>query len=184
MRNVVLKSIEEVVFRANPTYEVVLFDRLPSEQTDMLSDLRKDPNLYGILRPREHPELGIKSVDRDTALLYFTLKEPGRLPAYIKPMLGDQCNQAIVELVLDGVLEIESHGKFVSGADASRLVYGEELRPVAPGNPCPAIDCSLEVRASSSDKRQHKALGTHVFLQSPARFPRVEAETSHTRCCC
>lgn len=40
----VLKPIVEAVFRANPHYELVLFDRLPTEQREVLSDLQKDPD--------------------------------------------------------------------------------------------------------------------------------------------
>ena len=44
--------------------------------------VRKDPDFYGILRPRpgEAAALGVKSVDRETALLFLTLREPGPLP--------------------------------------------------------------------------------------------------------
>ena len=119
----VLKSIMEATFRANPSYELVLFDRLPPEQQEVLTDLKKDPNFYGILYPRQSVGMNLKSVCRDTALLYYTLREPGRLPSYVKDSIGETCNQAISELVLDGVLEIESDGTFVSGSQAYHLIY-------------------------------------------------------------
>src|SRR5690242_20152557 len=122
MLNTALKNIEEANFRANPNYELVLFDRLSSDQREVLKDLQSDPDLFGILRPR-HADLGIKSVCRDTALLYFTLQQPGRLPSYVRAMFGDECNQAVAELVLDGVLEVENDDAFVSGADAYGLIY-------------------------------------------------------------
>jgi len=50
-----LNNIEESIFRANSAYELVLFDRLPPDQKELLDGLRKDPALYGILRPREGP---------------------------------------------------------------------------------------------------------------------------------
>ncbi|HEY6971561.1 MAG TPA: hypothetical protein VJA94_20290 [Candidatus Angelobacter sp.] len=118
-------DILELVFIANPNYELVLFDRLPAQQRKILKDLRKDPNFYGILRPLEKSSLGVKSVSRDTALLYFTLKEPGRLPEFVRATLGGQCNQEITRLVLDSVLAIERDGKFVSGPEAARLIFGE-----------------------------------------------------------
>jgi hypothetical protein len=49
------------------------------EQRTLLASLRHDPDHYGILRPRKPSGLGIKSVCRDTALLYLTLREPGAL---------------------------------------------------------------------------------------------------------
>ena len=104
MKNALSGNIQESVFRANPSYELVLFDRLPAEQREMLKDLQKDPNFYGILRPLENSGLGVKSVSRDIALLYLTLQHPGRLPEYVRATLGEQCEQEITRLVLDGVL--------------------------------------------------------------------------------
>ena len=124
MHRQALKPIEGATFRANPDYELVLFDRLPPEQQAILDGLRRDPDFYGVLRPRGATDLGIKSVCRDTALLYLTLREPGPLPNYVRGMLGGRCNQEVAELVLDGVLEIERDGAFVTRADAYELIYG------------------------------------------------------------
>ena len=118
-------DILELAFQANPNYELVLFERLPAEQRELLKDLRKDPNFYGILRPLDKSGLGVKSVSRDAALLYRTLKEPGRLPEFVRATLGDKCNQEITRLVLDSVLAVERGGKFVSGPEAARLIFGE-----------------------------------------------------------
>jgi hypothetical protein len=49
----------------------------------------------------------------------------------VQKSLGETCNQAIAELVLDGVLEIESDGTFVSGSQAYPLIYEE--RPFTQG---------------------------------------------------
>jgi hypothetical protein len=133
MQNISLKNIEAATFRANPNYELVLFDRLPLEQQEVLGSLQNDPDFYGILRSRQPSGLGIKSVCRDTALLYLTLQQAGQLPAYVKTMFGNECNQAIAELVLDGILEIEQNGTFVAGADAFGLIYGEDSSATAPG---------------------------------------------------
>jgi hypothetical protein len=133
MQNHGLKRIDEAIFRANRQYELVLFDRLPPDQKELLDGLRHDPDLYGILRPCGQSELGIKSVCRDTALLFFTLLEPGPLPGYVKASLAAQCNQEIAELVLDGVLEIERDGTFVSRADAFDLIYEEDRQGAQAG---------------------------------------------------
>jgi hypothetical protein len=132
-----LKDITGATFRANPDYELVLFDRLPPEQQVLLANLQKDSDLYGILCPRQASGLGVKSVGKDTALLYFTLQQPDVLPAYLRAQFGEECNQAIAELVLDGVLEIEQGaekgGTFVSGSDAYGLLYEERESANAPG---------------------------------------------------
>ncbi|HVG07951.1 MAG TPA: hypothetical protein VNM67_09610 [Thermoanaerobaculia bacterium] len=115
-------------FRANPSFELVLFDRLEPRERETLADLRKDPDFYGILRPREaSTTLGIKSVDRETALLFLTLREPGALPSYMRTMLGDGVLRVVARLVADAILEVEEtpgEPRFISGAPALAL-FGE-----------------------------------------------------------
>ena len=127
-------NVRDAVFLANPGYELVLFDRLPAEQRELLKDLQKDPDFYGVLRPLGTSTLGVKAVSRDTALLFLTLQQPGRLPEYARTILGETCDQAISRLVLDGVLALERDGKMIWGADAAACI-GDDDGPVAtPGN--------------------------------------------------
>jgi hypothetical protein len=123
-----VKSSPEILtrtFRASPAYELVLFDRLPDEQRRALADLAKDPDFYGVLRPREGSSgLTLKSADRDTALLFLTLREPGSLPAYAAAQLGEAAARVLGRFVADGVLEVERdelEGAFVSGPAAFDL---------------------------------------------------------------
>lgn len=121
-----MQSILRRDFRASPRYELVLFDRLSPGERETLAELRKDPSFYGVLRPREASAgLGFKSVDRDTALLFLTLREPGPLPGYVTEMLGAAAPRTVARLVADGVLEIGEGDGFVSGAAALALVGGE-----------------------------------------------------------
>jgi hypothetical protein len=123
MNDVLLRNIREAEFLANPEYKLVLFDRLSPEQQAAFQDLTKDPDFYGVLVGREGSTLSMKSVCRDTALLFLTLSQRGKLPSYVSASLGDKCNQAIAELVLDGVLEIAHEGRFVCGSEAYDLIY-------------------------------------------------------------
>ncbi|HEX5719536.1 MAG TPA: hypothetical protein VF179_25475 [Thermoanaerobaculia bacterium] len=119
-------ELDRRAFRANPAFELVLFDRLEPRERETLAELRKDPDFYGILRPRpgEAAALGVKSVDRETALLFLTLREPGALPSYMKTMLGDGALRVVARLVADAILEVEEDGRFISGAAALAL-FGE-----------------------------------------------------------
>jgi hypothetical protein len=123
-----LRNILDADFRANSQYQLFLFDRLPAEQQEVLRDLTKDPDFYGVLISQEGSTLNTKSVCRDTALLFYTLSQPGPLPAYVRATFGEKCNQAVAELVLDGVLEIAHDGRYVCGSEAYDLIYRE--RPV------------------------------------------------------
>jgi|GEM_PF-414633 len=138
--------------RANPRYELVLFDRLEPDLRQALASLEKEPGFYGVLRPSPsspggrgggwekrvgvmragetnspaNAGLGLKSVDRDTALLFLTLREPGPLPAYVRLMSGDGAARVVAQLVADGILEIAGgDGAFVSGATAFGLLWEE-----------------------------------------------------------
>src|SRR5690349_7608294 len=113
-------------FRANPAYELVLFDRLEPAVREALADLPKDPDFYGVLRPRDGGGLSVKSVDRETALLLLTLREPGPLPAYFKRVAGVEAERVVARLVADSILEIEAGAGFVSGAGAFDLFWERE----------------------------------------------------------
>lgn len=107
------------ILRANPGYELVLLDRMA---TGVRETIDGDGELYGVLHPRPDTDLELRTASSDTALLFLTLREPGPLPSYAHGQLGGQADRAISRLVLDGVLEIEHGGEFVSGARASELV--------------------------------------------------------------
>jgi hypothetical protein len=110
-------------FRSNPECDLVLFERLKPSQKKMLQDLQIDANFYGVLVAKDESNLVSKAIDRDTALLYFTLQKPGVLPQYVKEMPNRQITEDIARLVLDGILEIELNGKFISGFEAYNLIY-------------------------------------------------------------
>lgn len=125
-----MNEILQRIFRASPAYELVLFDRLPDGERLALADLARDPDFYGLLRPRDRATAGrtAKSADRDTALLFLTLREPGPLPAYAVAQLGEAAARVIARFVADGVLEVEHDGAFVSGPEALSLL----VRPAGP----------------------------------------------------
>lgn len=109
------------VFRIGSAYDLVVFDRLPLEEQAALADLRADPDLYGVLKPREGTGRTYRAIGRDTALLLLMLREPGPLPFFVWADDTTAAAEAISDLVLDGVLEIEEAGQFVSGPAAAAL---------------------------------------------------------------
>lgn len=127
------KNIEDATFQANPEYELVPFDHLVPEQREVLADLKKDPNLYGILRPRNQRGLAIKSISQDIARLLLALQQPGKLPNHVRVTLGDRYEQTVGALVLDGVFEVEQNGVFVSGPHACAPGMLEREGSTGPG---------------------------------------------------
>lgn len=109
-------------FRANPRYELILLDRLAPAERAALGELDSRGDTYGLLRPRPGSGLELRPASMEVALLFLTLEQPQPLPAYVRARVGDDLDRSIGRLVLDGVLEIEDEGAFVSGAKAGGLV--------------------------------------------------------------
>jgi hypothetical protein len=122
LRNHIEEFLASAVWRANPQYELVLYDRLPEEQQALLAELQQKPDFYGILRPTEGSGLSVKVVTRDTALLLLTLREPGILPRYARPTTPEH-TLSVVRLILDQILQLQEGERFVAGADAYGLLY-------------------------------------------------------------
>ena len=114
-------EIGEFVFRANPSFELLVFDRLTVAEKSALAPLASDTDFYGVLRPSVSG-LNLKSVNRDLALLFCTLQTPGKMPAYVRAELGAAYEDFVTQLVLDQVLQVEDNGAFVCGAGAQHLL--------------------------------------------------------------
>lgn len=127
-------------FQAGKAFELVVFDRLPLQEQALLAELRADPELYGVLKPRGASGLTVKAVDRSTALLLLTLREPGPLPFFALEAAAEETAEGFEQLVLDGVLEVEIDGRFVSG-------------PAAAGALSPAPPPGAEPRAAPAPSR-------------------------------
>lgn len=115
-------ALADARLRANPDYELVLLDRLDAAQRELLAQADADADLYGVLRPRHADRLAPCAVSADTALLFLTLAEPAPLPGYVRARLGEEAGRTIARLVLDGVLELERDGAYVSGPEAGALL--------------------------------------------------------------
>lgn len=96
-------------------------DRLTSEERSRFGDVDAGPDIYAVLIPVDGSTNTAKAIDRDTALLYLTLREPGRLPSFMPTTLGDDLSATVRRMVLDGILEIFDGGEFVSGPRAGIL---------------------------------------------------------------
>lgn len=108
-------------------------DRLSGVERAALGLPGDDPECYGVLRPRPESGYGLKQIGPDTALLFLTLADPGPIPSYVRASLGGTWTRTITQLVLDGVLEVEVAGRFVSGAGAYPALCGPPPDPAAAG---------------------------------------------------
>lgn len=122
--------------RANAGYRLVVFDRLEPAERAALAGVAAEPDFYGVLRPVPGAALGIKAVDRETALLFLTLREAGPLPGYVRALRGKETWRLVARLVADGVLEIAADvpgGGYLSGAAAIELLAPRAVRPPGQG---------------------------------------------------
>jgi hypothetical protein len=114
-------------FRANPSYEFVPFHRFVGGEQDLIEDLSRDPEVCGLLRPRVRATLGVKAATRSLATLFRARRAPGRLPARLTQAESTQsAADEVIRLVLDGILEVERDGEFVTGASADHLIDGAD----------------------------------------------------------
>jgi hypothetical protein len=118
-------SLDSVNLRANPRYQLVPLDRLTPEDYSYLHGLESKPDVFGVLRPVDGCALPLLSVCRETALLFLILRDPGLLPTYVKVDSRAGWHKSVAQLVLDGVIELDAGGGFVSGSQAYHLVCGE-----------------------------------------------------------
>jgi hypothetical protein len=182
MLSSLLQTLLGATFRANPAYEVVVFDRLPEHQQALLSNIRTDPDMYGVAVPRDSTAPASKAIDHDTALLFFTLQTPGRLPVYIQHLIAGDDGNDLARLVLDGLFEIERHGTFHSGAEAYAFLYG--IAPQAEPTSLPARlsrDALQYAQALPIDDPMKLAARLYFYNRLPftpiwrQRFPDQEA---------
>jgi hypothetical protein len=108
----------QVRLRSNPRFRLLPFDQIDEREQRPLKPLAAEPDFYGLLAPPANSELPAKSVSRDAALLFLTLREPACVPQLLTNLFGAEVQGRVRELVLDGVFEVERAGKFVSGAAA------------------------------------------------------------------
>ncbi|HEX8171926.1 MAG TPA: hypothetical protein VF824_15425 [Thermoanaerobaculia bacterium] len=109
-----MSSLDQIRFRANPSIELVPFAALAAGERERFRELESDRDAYGLFLARPPLTATVKAAARQTADLFASLAAPSLVEA---SLLDD-----VVELVLDGILEIESGDGFVSGADALRAV--------------------------------------------------------------
>jgi hypothetical protein len=176
-------ALEHAQFRTSPTHELVLFDRLDTHDREALADLARDPGFYGIVRPRRgQPSGSLRSVDRETALLLLTMRDPGPLPAYATQ--ADPTGDAVRRLVLDGVLEVRHGEAFVSGPDAADtplFTADTHDRPVAGRLGRLSWDAIAYGAALDLDDRDALAMRLYTYNRLPlseahaTRFPDAAA---------
>lgn len=164
-------------FRSSPALELKRIHELPSEQQTALAELQQDDDFYGVLVPRGGG--GLKSVGKATAALLLSLASPSTL----EQLSDEEFRNDVVDLVLDGILEIEHEGRFLSGADAfSVLECGRVAAALGTGLHAQALHHAQSL-ATNDAAQLTVALYTYNRLPRTrawaARFPDREHVLAH-----
>ncbi|MGE5093365.1 MAG: hypothetical protein ACM3OH_14450 [Bacillota bacterium] len=105
-------------YRAARRYRLVPPDELPASIAPHLADCRNDPEFGGVLLPRDDGGDGVRALTHAAAELFRSVARPR--PVDTASAGGPD---ALARLVLDGVLEVECRGAFVSRARAHELYF-------------------------------------------------------------
>lgn len=120
-----MPQLLEKRFRANPDYE--LFPREACIVTDCIPLENPHEPLYGYLRPRPSASnLPCRQISPNTALLFLALQREGLVPEYFCSLLGRHTERFLLRLVLDGVLEVEHSGQFLTGRASKEYLLGDQ----------------------------------------------------------
>ena len=114
-------------FRSNDAYEFVPFRRLAEAERALFADLTNQADNVGILRPPRGSALGVKNATRSIAALTRLLRRPAQLPQRVRSVDTGQVSRDLASLVLDGILEVEHEGSFVTGVAAGELLLDRAL---------------------------------------------------------
>ena len=173
--------LEEIRFRASSFVELKQLAELEAAQREPFAELESDPDFYGIFVPRPPLTMNLKAVERQTAELFLSLATPARLDLDDADYAGD-----VIDLVLDGFLEIESEDDFVCGADAFPIL----CTPVVPLETRDAAarlsrDALLHAQDLESSDAQELTLALYLYNRIPltpfwkSRFPNRDAILAH-----
>jgi len=146
-------------FRINPGVEVVRWRALnPAEQSD-LRRLTGQRALPAVVRPRTAARATVKVVDQETLLLLESLPEAAAIPACASL---ESMPQPLKQFVLDGIVEVEVDGSFVSGPAAARaLGFGDEKG--GPGDRIAALSLEAIRYAESLPITNPRALSGRLY---------------------
>jgi hypothetical protein len=122
-----LDNITRATFRANTALEFTSIDCLDIRDRELINKFGLAGDCPGILHRRAVSPLTGKSVSRDIALLWFQFQEAEKIPSNLKQALGSECGWTFSRLLLEGILEIEWSGQFLSGLEAQEAIFGKRL---------------------------------------------------------
>lgn len=115
--------------RLNPALRLVPFDQLSEAVQDNLGALAREHDFFGILVPRSGTPTTPRSLSNDAALLLYAVQEPAVIPYLADKIFGTHAAQRVLQLIADGILEIETETGFMSGAVVLPKLSLSQIKP-------------------------------------------------------
>jgi hypothetical protein len=168
-----MAAISEIRFRASPHVELRHHGALSAEEREAFRELESDPEWFGLFVPKAPLTTSLKSVSNQAAELFQALATPSRVGAMA---------HELIDLVLDGILEIESDAGFVCGADALPLLASPLIAEAADGLSRDALLYAQDLQTSDADELASALYLYNRIPLSPfwqARFATPEAILAH-----
>jgi hypothetical protein len=114
-------------FRQGQVYQLTEWNKLNNDKKEALSALQDESEVYGIFEPIiPSKNFSYKVAYSDVALLFFHLQHSNKLPHYLIYRGDHKINETIAAMLLDGIIEVEWEGKFVSGPNALPAIYDDD----------------------------------------------------------
>lgn len=142
-----------LILRASPRFELRRLDQLTPEQRAPFAELERDDSFYGLLVPRPPFEANVKSIAADGAALFRSLASPATMPV----------DDDVIDLILDGVLEVAHGDDFHWGAGAIPHV-GVTLRSFAQVNAVERLSLEALRHAADLETGDSSTLATALYL--------------------
>lgn len=169
-----MSSLHEIRLRSSRCVELKRLGDLAAADRERFLELESDPDFYGLFVPRPPLTMNLKSVARQTAELFQALATPA-------PLGQEQPIDDVIDLVLDGILEMESADGFVCGADALPLLCplnGESAAGLS-------RDALLHAQDLETSDAQALTMALYLYNRIPlspfwkTRFATAEAILAH-----
>jgi len=154
----------DCVFRLNPIFKITLVEELTDKQKNAFRRVLTGRKVHSLLHAPREANFTVKALNKPLSEFLEYLREPKKiadLPADYKFELDKDTKQLIVQLVLDGVIEIKFDDSFISGVEA----YNKVISPSEPvGIPEKADELGFIQKISR--------IALDFVLKSPYKHPR------------
>jgi hypothetical protein len=121
----ILQDLSRMVARSNPDYDFIPFEHLSEAQRAAIGHESAMAQYAGVLVATSR-QLNIKAVSSRLADLFAELRVPRAVNAILVDLPPRDRDATLARLVLDGVLELDANGRYLTQAEACNLIVEDD----------------------------------------------------------